>query len=145
MPTIIISINSLLDLTLAKRKRSKSPAYCIAKTGSLTNNPLVVCNTFNKGSFTLGGYERLRKYRNSYRNWEYGVESCTKRKWRVGTGFLGIILLDGGKIVQIAISIAMNNDLSLLKFMNPFSSLPVSSRLKTTNCCQFVNILQPSL
>ncbi len=46
-PTTVISMNSLLGSTSAKRKRSKSPARRSAMTGSSTNNPLVVCDAFN--------------------------------------------------------------------------------------------------
>lgn len=43
------------------------------------------------------------------------------------------MLVDGGKIVHIASSIVINDDLSLLKFMNVFLCLSAPLRSNTTN------------
>lgn len=51
--------------------------------------------------------------------------------------------MDSSKIVNIASFIAMKDDFSLLKFINIFSCLLVSPKLNTTNCFQFIDILQP--
>ncbi len=79
MPTTVISMNSLLGLASAKRKRSKSPARRSAKTGSSTNNPSFMCDAFNKGSCTWGGCERSDKCKGCGSR-EHGVGSCSKKK-----------------------------------------------------------------
>ncbi len=54
-------------------------------------------------------------------------------------------MLDGGEIVHIASSIAMNDDFSLLKFMNAFLCLLSPPRPNTTNRFQLVDASRPPL
>ncbi len=77
-PTTVIGMNSLLGSASAKRKPSKSPTRRSARTGSLTNNPSVVCDAFNKGSYTWGGCERLHKCRGCGSR-EHGMEAVQRR------------------------------------------------------------------
>ena len=55
------------------------------------------------------------------------------------------VLVDGGKTVDIATSIAFNDDLSLPKFMNAFPCLPASPRPNTTNRFKLVDASRPTL
>lgn len=50
--------------------------------------------------------------------------------------------MNGGEIVYIASSIAINDDFSLLKFRNVFLCLPAPPRPNTTNCFQLVDALR---
>lgn len=56
-----------------------------------------------------------------YGSREYGDGSYIKKKWRVDKRGLDNVLLDSSEIVNIANSIAINNKLSLLIFINIFS------------------------
>lgn len=79
MSTTVIGINSLLGLALAKKKYSKSPICWSVKTGSSTNNQSVICDAFNKDSYTWEGSERLHKYRGCGSR-EHVVGNYTKKK-----------------------------------------------------------------
>ena len=56
---------------------------------------------------------------------------------------MGSVLLDDGEIVHIASSIVINDNLSLIKFVNAFLCLPAPLRPNTSNCFQLVDISQP--
>lgn len=56
-------------------------------------------------------------------------------------GNLDNVVIDGSKIVHIASFIAINDDFSLLKFMNPFPYLFIPLTVNITTCFQFVNAL----
>lgn len=53
--------------------------------------------------------------------------------------------MDGGEIVHIASSIAINDELSLLKFMNAFPCLPAPPRPNTTTRFELVDASRPTL
>lgn len=142
---IIIGMNLLLDLASAKKKHSKSLACQSIKTGSSTNNLSIVYDVFNKNSYTWQRCEKSHKYKECW-SLEHRVRSCIKKKWQVGLEGLGSILLDGGKIVHIASFIVINNNLSLLKFINIFPCLPIPPKPNTTNHFQLVDtIIKTSL
>ena len=91
--------------------------------------------------YTWGRYKRSYKYK-SYGSREYEFESCTKKKQQLGIGGLSGILLDNGKIVHIACSIAINDDFSLLKFINAFYRLLAPPKPNIINRFQFIHISQ---
>lgn len=74
------------------------------------------------------------------RDRKLGIESYIKNKWRVGIGDLDSIFLDGSKIVHIVISIAINDKLSLLQFMNVFSCLLAPPRPNINNRFQLIDV-----
>lgn len=125
-------MNLLVSLALAKKKHLKLPACLSAKIEFMTNNLLFVYDIMNKCSCIWEKYERLHKYR-SCESREYRIENCKKKKLWVDIKNLSDILLDSNKIVYIDSFIAMNNDFSLLKFMNIFSCLFAPSKPNTTN------------
>lgn len=131
-------------LGLGQKKRLKSLTCRSAKTRSPTNNPSVMCDVFDKGSCTWEGCGRSHKCKKC-RSKEHEIGNCTKRKWWVNTGGLGGVFVDDDEIVHTASFIAINDDFSLLKFMNVFPCLPISPRPNTTNRFQLVDALQQFL
>lgn len=78
-PKTVIGMNSLLGA--AKRKRSRSPPSRRSNkqsADSVSNNPSVICDLFNKGSCTWGGCERAHKCKGCGSK-EHGVGSCKKK------------------------------------------------------------------
>lgn len=63
----------------------------------------------------------------------------------VGVRGLENVLVDGSKIIYITSSIGINNDFSLLIFIDVFLCLLISPKLITTNLFQHVDTLQPLL
>ncbi len=140
-PMTVIGMNSLLGSTKQKRSNSPPARRGRKQTGSTTNNPLVVCDLFNKGSCAWVGCERAHKCKGCG-NKEYGLGNCTKRKWRFGAGGLeeGMI----SETVHVA-SIANDDDLSLRKFMKAFPCLPAPPRPNTSTRFRLVVASQPPL
>lgn len=74
---------------------------------------------------------------------KHEVRCYTKNKWRVSAGgLIDNVLVDGSKTVYIAIFIAFNINLSLLKLINAFSCLLTLPRPNITNHVKLVNTLQ---
>lgn len=129
IPTTIINMNSLIGLT--KWKHFKSKVYRNAKTRSAINNASIVYHAINKGLCMSVECEISHKYRGcTSRN--PGLKAIKRNAG--GINSLQNMWVDDGKIVHIAISIRINDNLFWLKFINTFLYLLKFLRLKITNC-----------